>query len=277
MFFPLSKILGFFAIPSNLVVSIGILGLLLLPTRFARAGRALAFASLIVLAILGLSPAGNALIIPLEERFRGARRSGTQRGGRTPDGGGRTGAALSRRPHRVFGRQRRADLRRGRGGALRAPPARGPWRCARAHRAGGSVSQYGRERGPFQGRRPAQAGRALAAGDVGPSSAAGGRRLPQGRLSRRSLPGRLAHARSRRRAAPVREPRRRAAANRHRRARMGRTCGLLAHGAQLGALSGTDARPPLKKSSSVTRHSWRCIYPLFTARAQTSRALDTTL
>ena len=69
MFFPLSKILGFFAIPSNLVVSVGILGLLLMPTRFARAGRALAFASLIVLAILGLSPAGNALIIPLEERF----------------------------------------------------------------------------------------------------------------------------------------------------------------------------------------------------------------
>jgi uncharacterized SAM-binding protein YcdF (DUF218 family) len=69
MFFVLSKILGFFAIPSNLVVSIGILGLLLLPTRFACAGRRLAFASLIVLAILGLSPVGNALIIPLEERF----------------------------------------------------------------------------------------------------------------------------------------------------------------------------------------------------------------
>src|SRR5712692_7879024 len=56
MFFVLSKILGFFAIPSNLVISIGILGLLLLPTRLARAGRALAFASLIMLAILGLSP-----------------------------------------------------------------------------------------------------------------------------------------------------------------------------------------------------------------------------
>ena len=64
MFFPLSTILGFFAIPSNLVVSIGILGLLLLATRFARAGRVLAFASLVVLAILGL-----ALIIPLEDRF----------------------------------------------------------------------------------------------------------------------------------------------------------------------------------------------------------------
>jgi uncharacterized SAM-binding protein YcdF (DUF218 family) len=69
MFFPLSKILGFFAIPSNLVISIGLLGLLLVPTRFTRAGRALAFASLIVLAILGLSPVGNALMIPLEDRF----------------------------------------------------------------------------------------------------------------------------------------------------------------------------------------------------------------
>ena len=66
MFFVLSKLLGFFAIPSNLVVLIGIVGLFLLSTRFARAGRWLAFVSLVVLAILGLSPAGNALIIPLE-------------------------------------------------------------------------------------------------------------------------------------------------------------------------------------------------------------------
>jgi uncharacterized SAM-binding protein YcdF (DUF218 family) len=69
MFFILSKILGFFAIPSNLVVSIGILGVLLLWTRFASAGRRLAVGSLVVLAILGLSPAGNALILPLEQRF----------------------------------------------------------------------------------------------------------------------------------------------------------------------------------------------------------------
>ncbi len=61
--------LGFFAIPSNLVILTGIVGFLLLPTRFARAGRGLAFASLIILAILGLSPIGNALIIPLEDRF----------------------------------------------------------------------------------------------------------------------------------------------------------------------------------------------------------------
>jgi len=62
-------LLGFFAIPSNLVILIGSVGLLLLPTRFARAGRWLAFVSLIFLAILGLSPIGNALLIPLEDRF----------------------------------------------------------------------------------------------------------------------------------------------------------------------------------------------------------------
>src|SRR5882672_6225036 len=69
MFFVLSKILGSFAIPSNFVISFGILGLLLLMTRFARAGRRLVVASLVVLAVLGLSPIGNALIIPLEQRF----------------------------------------------------------------------------------------------------------------------------------------------------------------------------------------------------------------
>ena len=69
MFFFLSKLLGFFAIPSNLVILIGIVGFLLLPTRFARAGRWLGFVSLIILAILGLSPIGNALITPLEDRF----------------------------------------------------------------------------------------------------------------------------------------------------------------------------------------------------------------
>jgi uncharacterized SAM-binding protein YcdF (DUF218 family) len=69
MFFVLSKALGFFVIPSNVVVSIGFLGLLLLPSRFAGVGRSLALASLVVLAVLGFSPIGNALLIPLENRF----------------------------------------------------------------------------------------------------------------------------------------------------------------------------------------------------------------
>ena len=69
MFFVLSKLLAFFTFPSNLAILIGILGLLLLTSRFAHSGRCLAFGSLIVLAILGFSPIGNALIIPLENRF----------------------------------------------------------------------------------------------------------------------------------------------------------------------------------------------------------------
>jgi uncharacterized SAM-binding protein YcdF (DUF218 family) len=69
MFFVLSKVLGFFATASNLVLVLGILGVLLMATRFARAGRRLAVASLIVLALLGFSPLGNLLILPLEQRF----------------------------------------------------------------------------------------------------------------------------------------------------------------------------------------------------------------
>jgi len=69
MFFYLSKILGFFAIPSNLVIMVGLAGALLLRTRFSRAGCRMAVGSLVVLAVIGLSPLGNALIIPLEQRF----------------------------------------------------------------------------------------------------------------------------------------------------------------------------------------------------------------
>jgi uncharacterized SAM-binding protein YcdF (DUF218 family) len=69
MFFVLSKILGFFAIPSNVVITLGLLGAVAMFTRFARAGVQLVIASLFVLAVLGLSPVGNALIIPLEQRF----------------------------------------------------------------------------------------------------------------------------------------------------------------------------------------------------------------
>jgi uncharacterized SAM-binding protein YcdF (DUF218 family) len=69
MFFVLAKILGFFALPSNILISVGILGVLLMATRFARSGRRLAVIALVLLAIAGWSPLGNALILPLEERF----------------------------------------------------------------------------------------------------------------------------------------------------------------------------------------------------------------
>ena len=69
MFFYLSKIAGFFALPSNLLLTVGLLGLVLLWTRYARAGRRLLVASVALTAIAGLFPLGNMLILPLEQRF----------------------------------------------------------------------------------------------------------------------------------------------------------------------------------------------------------------
>ena len=69
MFFILSKILGFFTLPSDIAVTIAALGVVLLFTRFARAGRRLATLGVVLLLIAGLSPLGNALMLPLEERF----------------------------------------------------------------------------------------------------------------------------------------------------------------------------------------------------------------
>jgi len=69
MFFLLSKILGFFALPSNVVAALAALGVVLLFTRFWRAGRRLATLGVVLLLLAGLSPLGNALIYPLEERF----------------------------------------------------------------------------------------------------------------------------------------------------------------------------------------------------------------
>ena len=69
MFFALSKTLGIMLLPSNFLIGIGIAGLILLFTRFARLGRKLVFASLVLLAVCGFSPLGNLLLYPLEQRF----------------------------------------------------------------------------------------------------------------------------------------------------------------------------------------------------------------
>jgi len=69
MFFVLSKVLGFFALPSNVLITLGLAGLALTATRFARAGRLMMAAALLLLALFGLSPVGHLLILPLEERF----------------------------------------------------------------------------------------------------------------------------------------------------------------------------------------------------------------
>jgi uncharacterized SAM-binding protein YcdF (DUF218 family) len=69
MFFILSKTIGFFALPSNFLLAIGLLGVVLLWTRFRRLASWLVVTSLMLIAFVGLSPLGNVLLLPLEQRF----------------------------------------------------------------------------------------------------------------------------------------------------------------------------------------------------------------
>jgi len=69
VFFILSKLLGFFALPSNVLISIGIAGIGLLFTRWTRLASWLVVTSVVLIAIAGLSPLGNTLLLPLEQRF----------------------------------------------------------------------------------------------------------------------------------------------------------------------------------------------------------------
>jgi uncharacterized SAM-binding protein YcdF (DUF218 family) len=56
-------------IPTNFLIGVGLLGVLLLLTRFAEFGRKLMIASIALLAIAGFSPVGNWLLYSLESRF----------------------------------------------------------------------------------------------------------------------------------------------------------------------------------------------------------------
>jgi uncharacterized SAM-binding protein YcdF (DUF218 family) len=69
VFFFFSKTLGVMLLPSNLLIGVGFLGLILLLTRFLSLGRKLVVASALLLAICGFSPIGNLLLYPLESRF----------------------------------------------------------------------------------------------------------------------------------------------------------------------------------------------------------------
>jgi uncharacterized SAM-binding protein YcdF (DUF218 family) len=69
MFFILSKTVAFLLLPSNLVVVVALAGLALMATRWRCAGTRMMVVSLILLAALGLSPAGDLLTYALESRF----------------------------------------------------------------------------------------------------------------------------------------------------------------------------------------------------------------
>lgn len=69
MFYFVSKIIWFFLTPSNLLLTFVISGLALMRVGRERQGRLLAGAGATGLLVAGLSPLGNALILPLEQRF----------------------------------------------------------------------------------------------------------------------------------------------------------------------------------------------------------------
>jgi uncharacterized SAM-binding protein YcdF (DUF218 family) len=69
LFFFLSKTLGVMLLPSNFLIGLGLAGAVLLFTRFTPLGRRLLIASVVLLAICGVSPLGNLLLYPLEARF----------------------------------------------------------------------------------------------------------------------------------------------------------------------------------------------------------------
>jgi uncharacterized SAM-binding protein YcdF (DUF218 family) len=69
MFFVLSKVLGFFVVPSNAIAVICALGLGLSLTRCRRVGRRALAVGILLLLVFGYSPAGNVLLLSLTERF----------------------------------------------------------------------------------------------------------------------------------------------------------------------------------------------------------------
>jgi uncharacterized SAM-binding protein YcdF (DUF218 family) len=69
VFFYLSKILGFVALPSNAIALICAAGAALLLTRWQRAGRRIVTTGVVLLLVCGFSPIGNVLMLTLSERF----------------------------------------------------------------------------------------------------------------------------------------------------------------------------------------------------------------
>ena len=138
MFFVLSKILGFFALPSNVMIAIGLVGLVLLLYAIY-AARELAHhyeprADCTVWPVAARQCADTAAgaafstlgryartagrhchprRLDLAGRVGRPRRSRARRSGGAHHGRRRIGAPLSERPHPVLGRQQCSDIRRG--------------------------------------------------------------------------------------------------------------------------------------------------------------------
>ena len=70
MFFVVSKIAGIVLFhPLNFLLFLGLLGLLLCTTRFARTGRSIAMVAAVLLLVAAFSPLSALILRPLEDRF----------------------------------------------------------------------------------------------------------------------------------------------------------------------------------------------------------------
>ena len=70
MYFTLSKTLGFLSVPTNVIVCMALLGLVLIVLR-RPSGKIVAGAALAALVVAAFSPLGNMLLTPLEQWFPG--------------------------------------------------------------------------------------------------------------------------------------------------------------------------------------------------------------
>jgi len=69
LFFVVSKTLGIMLLPTNFMIGLGLIGVILLMTRWRRLGRGLMILALTLLAICAWSALGKFLLYPLETRF----------------------------------------------------------------------------------------------------------------------------------------------------------------------------------------------------------------
>ena len=69
MFFVLSKTLGVTLLPTNFLIGLGLIGVVLSFTRLVGIGRSLMMVSIVLLAAASFSPLGSWLLYPLESRF----------------------------------------------------------------------------------------------------------------------------------------------------------------------------------------------------------------
>src|SRR6476620_9748576 len=81
MFFVLSKVLGFFSLPSNFIAVVCVIGAAAWLLKRRRAGARLLLLGTVLLLLFGYSPLGNVLLLSLSERF-----PAWQFDGRDPDG-----------------------------------------------------------------------------------------------------------------------------------------------------------------------------------------------